>query len=503
MWLNGTGESFVACSYEAARKNVVGNMANNELARGAHPMSRSVGRVRFVCALAAGLGALVAAAPACLSAETIARALSSAYLGNPTLNADRARQRATDEQVPQALSGWRPTVTTQSQGGHSWVKAQSSVSGTDRWSNAETSPVGATITLTQPVFSGFGTVASTKQAEANVAAGNQQLLSTEQTVLLDAATTFMDVIRDRQIVVLREKSVSFYVEELKAAQARFSVGEITKTDVAQARAALSFARAQLQVSRANRAASTANYEKTIGHAPGALKYPPLSRRLPKSLREALRIAGRINPQILAATYNHQAAEHNVDVVQSGLLPSVNVQAQFLIQRDYGSFTRNYKQGEVLGILNIPIYQAGQVYSQVRQAKHVANERRIQIIEAGRTVRASVVQAWNNFVASGQTISSLKSQVSANRLALEGVKQEAQVGTRTTLDVLNAEQTLATSQIDLVRAQHDQVVNAYQVIVSTGQMTAKALGLKVPLYDAGANQRDVRDKFIGTDVQTVQ
>ena len=158
---------------------------------------------------------------------------------------------------------------------------------------------------------------------------------------------------------------------------------------------------------------------------------------------------------------------------------------------------------MLGVLSVPIYQAGQVYSQVRQAKHQANERRIQIIEAGRAVRAAVVSAWNSFIADGQTIASLKSQVSANQLALEGVRQEAQVGTRTTLDVLNAEQTLATSQINLVQSQHDQIVQAYRLIASTGQMTAKALGLKVPLYDADANQRNVRDQFIGTDVQTVE
>ena len=467
--------------------------------------------MRFVCAFAAGLGALVAAAPACLSAESIAQALSSAYLGNPTLNADRARQRATDEQVPQALSGWRPTVTTQGQGGFASASTSQLFTTTSngvpvtstRTTSGDTNPASVQITLTQPIFTGFKTVAGVKQAEATVAAGNQQLINTEQQVLLNAATAFMDVIRDRQIVVLREKSVSFYVEELKAARARFSVGEITKTDVAQASAALSFARAQLEVARANRAASTATYEKTIGHKPGALRFPPLSRRIPKSLQQALHIAGRINPQILAAAYTQQAAQHNVDVVQGDLLPSLNFETTYLAQREPGLATKNYQQVQVLGVLNIPIYEAGQVYSQVRQAKHVANERRIQIIEAGRAVRAAVVQAWNNFVADGQTIASLKSQVSANRLALEGVKQEAQVGTRTTLDVLNAEQTLATSQISLVQAQHNQIVDAYALVVSTGQMTAKDLGLKVPIYDAAANQSRVRDKFIGTDVQTVQ
>ena len=460
--------------------------------------------MRFVCALAAGLGALVAAAPACLSAESIAQALSSAYLGNPTLNAERARQRATDELVPQALSGWRPTVTTQSQGGfQSTYNRTASVVKASRKTTSTTEPLSAQITLRQPIFSGFKTVEGTRQAEATVEAGKQQLLTTEQTVLLNGATAFMDVIRDRQIVVLRERSVSFFAEELKAANARFSVGEITRTDVAQARAALSFARAQLEVARANRAASAATFEQTIGHVPGALEYPPLSRRLPQSLKQALRIAGRVNPQILAAAYTQQAAEHNVDVVQGDLLPSLSFETQYLAEKNPSGFTKNTYQVQVLGVLSIPIYQAGQVYSQVRQAKHVANQRRIQIIEAGRRVRAAVVQAWNNYVADGQTIASLKSQVSANQLALEGVKQEAQVGTRTTLDVLDAENTLTSSQINLVGAQHNQIVDAYQLIVSTGQMTAEALGLKVPFYDADANQRNVRDKFIGTDVQTVE
>ena len=460
--------------------------------------------MRFVCALAAGLGALVAAAPACLSAESIAQALSSAYLGNPTLNAERARQRATDELVPQALSGWRPTVTTQSQGGfQSTYNRTASVVKASRKTTSTTEPLSAQITLRQPIFSGFKTVEGTRQAEATVEAGKQQLLTTEQTVLLNGATAFMDVIRDRQIVVLRERSVSFFAEELKAANARFSVGEITRTDVAQARAALSFARAQLEVARANRAASTATFEQTIGHVPGALEYPPLSRQLPQSLKQALRIAGRVNPQILAAAYTQQAAEHNVDVVQGDLLPSLSFETQYLAEKNPSGFTKNTYQVQVLGVLSIPIYQAGQVYSQVRQAKHVANQRRIQIIEAGRRVRAAVVQAWNNYVADGQTIASLKSQVSANQLALEGVKQEAQVGTRTTLDVLDAENTLTSSQINLVGAQHNQIVDAYQLIVSTGQMTAEALGLKVPFYDADANQRNVRDKFIGTDVQTVE
>ncbi len=435
-----------------------------------------------------------------MAAESIAAALASAYMGNPTLNAERARQRATDELVPQALSGWRPTVTAQGQTGYQQTYSNTTTFGKR---TTDSSPTSLSITLTQPLFSGFATVAGTKQAEATVSAGAQQLLNVEQTVLLNAATAFMDVIRDRQIVVLNEKTVSFLKEELKAANARFSVGEITKTDVAQARAALSLAQAQLEVARANRASSTATYEKTIGHAPGSLAYPGLSRHLPKSLNEALRIASRINPQILAAAYTQQAAEQNVTVVQAGLLPSLHFETDYYLAHHTSAITKATEQVQVLGVLSVPLYEAGQVYSEVRQAKQVESQRRIQIIEAARAVRSSVVQAWNNFIAAGQTIVSLKAQVSANRLALEGVRQEALVGTRTTLDVLNAEQTLTTSQISLVTSQHDQIVGAYRLIAATGQMTARVLRLGVPVYDAGANRRNVRDKFIGTSVNTVE
>ena len=488
-------------------------MDNSKLTKQACPDRRSARRLHLTLALAAALGALVAASPASMAAESIAAALASAYMGNPTLNAERARQRATDELVPQALSGWRPTVTAQGNAGYQqtyikqsnpdYIKQIDPKTKKYTKSTSDSNPARMSITLTQPLFNGFKTIAGTKKAEATVESGKQQLLNVEQTVLLDAATAFMNVIRDRQIVVLREKTVSFLKEELKASNARFSVGEITKTDVAQARAALSLAEAQLQVARANRASSTATFEKTIGHAPGSLAYPRLSPHLPKSLNEALRIAERTNPEILAAAYNQQAAEHDIDVVKGDLLPSLDFETNYVLQRHTSTQSKTFEQVQVLGVLNVPLYQSGQVYSEVRQAKQVESQRRIQIIEAARSVRSAVVQAWNNFVAAGQTITSLKSQVSANRLALEGVKQEALVGTRTTLNVLEAEQTLVTSQISLVTSQRDQIVVAYQLIAATGQMTARVLRLGVPIYDADANQRNVRGKFIGTSVNTVE
>jgi TolC family type I secretion outer membrane protein len=460
------------------------------------PGAQATGRIarRFVRGFAVA-AALVALSGAADAAESIASALASAYVGNPTLNAERARQRATDEQVPQALSGWRPTVTANGDAGVQWTD-------TNITNTARTNPAGFTIGLAQPVFRGFRTVASTRQAEANVAAGNQQLLAVEQQVLLDGATAFMDVIRDRSIVDLRQKNVATHVEDLKAAQARFSVGDITRTDVAQAEARLELARAELEVSRARLAASIAAFNRVIGHQPGALTYPPISRRVPKSLEEALKVAERVNPEILAASFTAQAAQENVKVVTGELLPTVQLEAFYRLRHDQSPTITTSEETGVLGTLSMPLYEAGNIYSQVRQAKQVASQRRIEIIEAGRAVRENVVRAWNNFVAAGETIVSLKAQVAANKLALEGVRQEALVGTRTTLDVLDAERELVNSQISLVTAERDRVVVAYQLVAATGQMTARALGLDVPVYDPDAYAASVRNKWFGTSTETV-
>jgi TolC family type I secretion outer membrane protein len=472
-------------------------MTSSKMTARVRPAGRAVRRLGRAFGFATALTVLAVATSPLSAAETIASALAAAYIGNPTLNAERARQRADDELVPQALSGWRPTVTAQGDAGYRSVNSNPAST-----ASGDTTPAGLSINLAQPLFRGFKTVAGTRQAEATVEAGKQQLLSVEQQVLFEAASAFMDVIRDRNVVLLRQKTVSFLEEELRAANARFSVGEITRTDVAQAQARLSLAKAELEVARARRAASVASYERIVGHQPDSLKFPPISRRVPKSLDEALEIAARINPQVLAAAYAQQAAEHNVDVVNGDLLPTVQLEAQYSLQNEPSSSIRSTEDMRVFGSINIPLYEAGRTYSQVRQAKQVASQRRIQIVEAGRTVRAAVVQSWNNFMAAGQTIVSLEAQVSANQLALEGVRQEALVGTRTTLDVLDAERELVNSRVSLITAQRDQIVAAYQLLVATGQMTAPALGLNVAVYDADGNQIRVRGKFFGTAVETV-
>jgi TolC family type I secretion outer membrane protein len=435
-----------------------------------------------------------------VNAETLNEALVNAYAGNPTLGAERARQRATDEQTAQALSGWRPRIDAGADVAVQKTDTDPNPSGTQTGTKY---PADFSITLTEPVFRGFKTVKGVKRAEATVEAGRQNLLAVEQQTLFDTVQAYMNVIRDRRILMLRQRNVKVLQEQLRSSQERFNVGEVTRTDVAQSRARLSLSESTVAEAKSNLAASIATYTKVVGHAPGSLKYPKLPK-LPKTLDSANALAERINPDILAAAFTAEAARHNVGVVRGDLLPTVTLEAsgtrtiQDLDHVDNG----NVNQLTLLGRVSVPLYESGSVYSAVREAKQTESQRRIEIIGAARTVREAVVTAWNFLIASRETIVSAKSQVSANTLALEGVKQEYLVGSRTTLDVLNAESELLDSQVILAQAERDQIVAAYQILGSVGQLTARQIGLGVDYYDPIDNYANVRNKWIGTDVDTV-
>jgi TolC family type I secretion outer membrane protein len=425
-------------------------------------------------------------------AETIASALAKAYTSNPQLDADRARQRATDEQVPQAKSGWRPTVTANADIGKTWQ-------GSSLTGDSEFVPGGFQIQLSQPVFEGFRTEHATRQAEASVQAGNQNLLATEQQVLLDGATAYMNVIRDREIVTYRQQASRNFDEQVRAAKARFNVGEVTRTDVAQARASASQAKSDLAVAIGNLQTSVAAYIRVIGNKPGRLKFPGLSRRVPKSLRRAIATAGEINPQILAAAFNEEAAIAAIGVEKSDLLPKLNFEAQYQVSSNPSSTISNSESGTIQGTLSVPLYQSGRQYSEIRQAKQTASQSRLQVLDARRQVRQSVVQAWHLLKTAAATISAAKDAVSANRIALDGVRQEALVGTRTTLDVLDAQTALVNSQIALASSRRDRIVAGYQLVAAIGKMTAADLRLSVNLYNPSRNLDRVRDKAFGSDI----
>ena len=432
------------------------------------------------------------------NAETIATALSKAYVGNPQLKADQARQRATDEQVPQAKSGWRPTVTTSTEVSKNYQDSSGSgtVSGKSDFLTRSFN-----ITLSQPVFDGFRSENALREAEATVLAGNQNLLAVEQEVLLNGATAYMNVIRDREIVNYRRQSVENFDEQLRAANARFEVGEVTRTDVSQARARASQARSDLAVAIGNLQTSVANYIRVIGDKPRHLKFPRLSPRVPKTLRAAIEISGETNPQILAAAFNEEAAAANIGVRKSDLLPKLNFEALYQVSKNATSALGSTETGIIQGTLSVPIYQSGSVYSRIREAKHTASQRKLEVLDAHRQVREQVVSAWHLLKAATATIAAANDAVAANQVALDGVRQEAQVGTRTTLDVLDAQNELVNAQVALANARRDRIVAGYQLVAAIGHMTAGDLRLSVNVYDPRRNLEEVRDKAFGARINT--
>lgn len=312
----------------------------------------------------------------------------------------------------------------------------------------------------------------------------------------------MNVIRDRQVVTLRQKSVEVLKKQLGAADEQLKVGEITRTDVAQARARVSESQSNLAFAKSNLAASVANYINVVGHRPGNLKYPKLAR-LPKTLDEAQAIAEEVNPNILAAAYVEEAANYDTEVVKGDLLPVVDLLAS-ATHNDNPSPAESWSErATVAVVLTIPLYEAGRVYSSVREAKHVASQRRLEVIQAGRLVRESVSTSWYDLIAAREIIRSAKAQVSAADLALDGVRQEYFVGSRTTLDVLDAEAEVVTARIIQVSAERDQIVKANQILASIGRLTARDLRLPVEYYDADENYLKVRGKWFGTRADTIE
>jgi outer membrane protein len=426
-------------------------------------------------------------------AESLSEALSTAYLYNPTLKSARAQLRATDENVARAKSGFRPTVTGQADHSYTHVetKPPSAYEG-------DSYPRNYSVTLSQPLFSGFRSINAVKGAEAGVEAGREDLRSAEQQVLLDAVTYYVNVVRDQALLNLQENNLKVLDEQLKATQDRFDVGEVTKTDVAQARARSSGATSQISAARANLQTSRAGYAQVIGRSPGTLRDPGPARRLPKTLEQALQIGERENPSIIAAIFRERAQEHAVKQARGELLPSLNLQAGYTRSFD-GSVPGREDVTTVTGVLTVPIYEAGEVSARIRQGVETQSQLRHQIDAAREQVHANVISAWGTYTAARAQIRSDAAQVEANRVALAGVKEEEKVGQRTVLDVLNAEQELLNSQVSLTTSKRNLAVASYALLSATGQISAANLELSVEQYDPTNHYRDVSDKWYGWDV----
>jgi outer membrane protein len=431
-----------------------------------------------------------------VAAETLEEALAAAYKYNPTLDADRARQRAQDETVAIANSGYRPVITGNATAGYSNSVTQPfspTISG-------ETHPRSIGVTATQPLFKGFQVLNGVRGAEAATRAGVETLRSTEQTVLLSAATAYMDVVQNQAIVVLRENNVNVLTRELKATQDRFAVGEVTRTDVAQAEASRASGVGALDLARATLQTSRATYEQIIGHPPSNVAESRAAEKLlPKTLDDAIAISARENPTVVGALYNEAAARYAVEQAWGQLLPSVQLDASFTRAFDPQPGVNLEDATTVIGRLSVPLYTSGSVEAQVREAKqtHVS---RLQQIEASRTqVAASVVTAWAAIAASRAAIQSDEVAVKANQIALAGVREEERVGQRTLLDVLNAEQALLTSQVQLVTDRHNLIVDYYTLLSTIGRLNIQELGGVAEVYNPDVHYKEVRRKPWGISI----
>jgi len=435
--------------------------------------------------------------------HTLAEALAATYLGQPALQAARAKLRATDENVPQALAGWRPTVVLAGGAGYGNTVSRIYSSGgsfsAGGWSKtiAPRNIATGQATLNQPIYNGGKTPATINQAKNQVMGERATLLQQEQTSFLNAVNAYVGVIQSRQLLALNKNNVQVLARQLQATNDRFRVGEITQTDVAQAEAALAGAQAQLETAQGNLLTANGTFVQVIGFYPPDDLVEPQPIALPtRTEQDATKLAASNNPQVVSALFSDAAARDAVDVALAQLLPQVSVQAQAFTQQNQQFRSYNSNGYQVLANLSVPLYQGGAEYSAVRQAKQSEQQARKTVDDVRRTVVQNAVQAWEALVADRAAAESTRVQIRANQVALQGVEREAIVGSRTTLDVLNAQQALLSSQETLVQNLAQLVSASYGVASAIGRLTASDLHLPVPLYDDTAYYQAVKDRWVG-------
>lgn len=440
---------------------------------------------------------LVCAPQAVAHAETIEAALIRAYQNNPQLNAQRASVRATDESVPQALSGYRPKVAVTASGGYQYTDAISNLAGNQFKLSGTQIPRSVGVTASQTLFNGNQTANRTRAAESQVSAAREGLRVLEQSVLLSAATIYMDYLRDSATLEVQRTNVRVLDQTLRQTNDRFNVGEVTRTDVAQSQAQLAAGNTQQLAAESTLTTTRSNYRRIIGNEPGNLAPgSPVDRFLPSTLAQAINLALVENPNVTAAMYGIDVSHLNVKINEGALFPTLTLQAS--AQQSWEPSISSPRQFQASGVaqLSIPIYQGGGEYALIRQSKETLAQQRLNLEQVRDQTRASVVQAWGQLQAAKSQVSSAQSQVKASEIALNGVREEARAGQRTTLDVLNAQQALVNARVALVTAQHDRVVASYAVLNAIGRLSPQVLGLKTNVYDPSVHYHQVRDSWGG-------
>jgi len=426
-------------------------------------------RVRLGTGAAAAVLLWALAGPAPVLAETIEAALIRAYQNNPQLNAQRSLVRSTDENVPQALSGYRPRVALTASAGYQYTDTLTTSGGSPTTivrteTHGANPPRSAGLTITQTLYNGNQTANRTRVAESQVSGAREGLRVLEQTVLLSAATIYMDYLRDSAIVEVQKSNVRVLEQTLKQTRDRFNVGEVTRTDVAQSEAQLAAGKTQELQAESNLVTTRSNYRRIIGNEPENLAPgSPVDRYLPSTLPKAVELSLIENPNVTAAMFGVDVNFLQVKVNEGALLPTVTLagsvqqayEQTMIAQRSFGA--------SAIAQLTVPVYQGGSEYSLIRQSKETLAQQRLNLETTRDQTRANTVTAWGQLVAGKAQVSSAQAQVQASEIALNGVREEAKAGQRTTLDVLNAQQALVNARVALVTAQHDRVVASYSVL----------------------------------------
>jgi len=475
-------------------------------------MAPRTGRGFLVCgvprvvATALACVGLIAMEPQDAAAETMESALAHAYESNPQLNAQRAIVRQSDEGVAQALSGYRPTLSGNASIGRQYTNTQEvfpPIPGTALSQNTSvnikgpTTPRSVGVTGSQTLFSGEETANKVRAAESQVQAARETLRVMEQSVLLAAATVYMDVSRDAANLEVQQNNIRVLQRTLKDTRDRFSAGQITATDVAQAEAQLAAGEANLHAAESTLMTTRANYRRIIGNDPANLEpASPVERLSPPTLAAAIAAGTAQNPSVTAALYGVDVAVLQVKIAEGALWPTLVAQGNVQRAWDANITTPKLFTESMMLNLSVPIYQGGTEYSAIRQDKEAAGQQRIYVDQVRDQVQANVVQAWGQLQAAKAQVEAAERQGDASERALTGVRNEAIAGQRTTLDVLNAQQALVNARVNLIIAQHDRVVASYSLASAVGRLSAQVLGLPVSVYDPSVHYHQVRDAWFG-------
>jgi outer membrane protein len=429
-------------------------------------------------------------------AESLPEALAKAYQTNPQLNAERARQRATDENVPQALAGYRPQIVASLSAG---LQAVRDLLPNNVIQSANLKPWQIGVTVTQTLFNGFKTANSVRVAELQVRSGREALRNVGQGVLLDAVTAYTNVLANQSLVEAQRANVAFLQETLGITQKRLNAGDVTPTDTAQAEARLSRGRADLNAAEVNLAVSQATYAQVIGNPPAQLRpAETVDRYLPRSRDDATGLAFREHPAVMAAGFDVDVASTTIRVAESSLMPTITLQGSASRSKDndptLGTFGTD--QASVTGQLTQPIYDGGTAASQTRQAKEVAAQSRLVLDQVRNQARTAAIGAWVANEGAKVAVAASESEVRAATVALQGVQKEAAGGQRTTVDVLNSQQDLVQAKARLIGAQRDRVIASYTLLSAIGRLDVKTLALNTPDYLPEVHYHQVRDAWHG-------